>query len=85
MIYIIYLVIIMSIIGFIIMGNDKSRAKRRKYRIKESTLWLIAICGGAIGTTIGMYTFRHKTKHFQFATGFPIIAAIHIGLIIYLF
>lgn len=85
MIYTIYFVIAMSIIGFIIMGSDKGRAIKRKYRIKEKTIWLISLCGGAIGTTIGMFVFRHKTKHNQFVLGLPLIAAIHIGLMLYLF
>lgn len=85
MIYIIYFVIAMSIIGLITMGTDKRRAIKRKYRIKEKTIWLITLCGGAIGTTIGMFVFRHKTKHSQFVLGLPLIAAIHIGLILYFF
>lgn len=42
----IYLVII-NILGFIIMGIDKIKAKKQKYRISENTLLFIALIGGS--------------------------------------
>ncbi|MBP3676996.1 MAG: DUF1294 domain-containing protein, partial [Agathobacter sp.] len=38
--------LIMSIIGFIAMGIDKSKAKRNAWRIPEKTLLMIAFLGG---------------------------------------
>ncbi|GHH97252.1 DUF1294 domain-containing protein [Neobacillus kokaensis] len=70
--------LIMNIAGFWIMGEDKSRAKKHQYRISERTLWLVALFGGAVGTSAGMQFFRHKTKHFGFKIGFPILALIEI-------
>lgn len=75
---------IMNIVGVYLMGNDKSRAKKHQYRISERTLWLVALFGGAVGTTIGMQLFRHKTKHLSFKVGFPLLAIGEIILIIYL-
>ena len=69
-------VIIMNLVGLLIMGEDKKRAKNHQYRISERTLWLVAIFGGAIGTTAGMQAFRHKTKHTPFKLGFPILAIL---------
>ncbi|WP_160722114.1 DUF1294 domain-containing protein [Bacillus sp. USDA818B3_A] len=71
-------VIVMNIVGLFIMGEDKKRAKKHEYRISERTLWLVAIFGGAIGTTAGMQAFRHKTKHTSFKLGFPILAVIEL-------
>lgn len=70
------IVIVMNLAGLMIMGEDKKRAKRHQYRISERTLWMVAILGGAIGTTAGMQAFRHKTKHTSFRLGFPILAII---------
>lgn len=55
-----------SIITFILYGIDKSRARRRAWRIRESVLLGFAFCGGAVGAVLGMALFRHKTKHWYF-------------------
>lgn len=74
--------LIMNVIGFVIMGMDKWRAKRRAWRISEATLFAVCIFGGSIGSTLGMFSFRHKTKHWYFRYGFPAIMVIHFILII---
>lgn len=78
----IYLVV-MNIIGFTIMGIDKSRAKRGAWRIPEKTLFLIAILGGSIGSLLGMKQFRHKTKHKTFTIGMPAILIVQAAIILY--
>lgn len=83
-IIIISFLIIMNIIGFAIMGVDKERAKRREWRIPEKVLFLVCIFGGSLGSTIGMYFFHHKTKHWYFRYGFPVIFTIHIAVAAYL-
>lgn len=75
--------LIMNIVGFVIMWEDKKRAKKHEYRIRERTLWLVALFGGAVGTTAGMQIFRHKTKHLSFKIGFPVLAIIEVILIIF--
>ena len=72
--------LVMNVVGLVIMGEDKKRAKRHQYRISERTLWLIALFGGAIGSTAGMQFYRHKTKHLSFKIGFPILAIVEIIL-----
>ena len=79
---IIYLVII-NILGFLIMGIDKWKAKRGSWRIPENTLFMFAILGGGIGTIAGMYTFRHKTKKLKFTVGMPVIFILEVLLVIY--
>lgn len=73
----IYLVAI-NLITFLAMYIDKKRAKWGKWRIKESTLFLLVLLGGGIGGIAGMYTFRHKTKKPGFVIGFPAIVIIEI-------
>lgn len=77
-------IIVMSIVLCVLMYVDKSRAKKREWRISEKTLFTVAILGGAIGGVLGMYLFRHKTKHNSFAFGFSLLASIHLFLIVQL-
>lgn len=80
---VIYLLII-NIVGFFAMWIDKSKAKRGAWRIPENTLFTIALLGGSVGTIIGMYTFRHKTKKLRFTIGFPVILFTEIFLFFYI-
>ncbi|MCR5669440.1 MAG: DUF1294 domain-containing protein [Butyrivibrio sp.] len=73
-----------NLIGFALMGIDKRRAKRMAFRIPEATLFSVALVGGSIGTTLGMFLFHHKTKHWYFRFGMPIIIIIQIVLILVL-
>lgn len=75
-------VIIMNIIGFALMGIDKHKAKKRAFRIPEATLFTVALIGGSIGSILGMYTFRHKTRHRSFVYGMPAILIIQVILVI---
>lgn len=79
-----YYLLLINIIAFIIIYIDKQKAIKHKWRIRESTLFLISIIGGSLGTLIGMYTFRHKTKHIKFTLGIPFILIVQIILIYYL-
>ena len=77
--FIIYLILI-NIIAFLTMFLDKRKAKYGKWRIPEQTLLILALIGGSIGSIIGMYTFRHKTKKLRFSIGFPVILILQIIL-----
>lgn len=79
---IIYL-IIANIVGLAVMGIDKRRAIRHQWRIPEKTLFLVSILGGSIGTWAGMYLFRHKTKHWYFVIGMPLILIAQLFLLYY--
>ena len=69
-----YLLII-NAAGFLLMLVDKWKAKKNRWRIRESTLLLIAALGGSVGSLAGMYLFRHKTLHLKFTVGIPLILA----------
>lgn len=64
------------------MYSDKKRAIKKKYRIPEKTLFLVALVGGSLGTTLGMETFRHKTKHWYFKWGMPTILGLQIIILV---
>lgn len=80
---VVYLIIV-SLIGFAIMGIDKSKAKKNQWRIPERNMFLTAACGGAIGVWAGMEYFRHKTKHNKFVYGIPFILFVQVALFIVL-
>lgn len=77
----VYLLII-NAAGFILMLVDKVKAKKNLWRIPEATLFLVAAIGGSVGSILGMYTFRHKTKHIKFIVGMPLILAAQIVIAI---
>lgn len=70
---------------FILMGADKSKARRGRRRIPEKRLFLFALLGGALGGTLGMSVFHHKTRHFRFAFFFPLLALLQTGAFLYAF
>jgi uncharacterized membrane protein YsdA (DUF1294 family) len=76
-----YLMLV-NLAGFSIMGIDKKKAKKNEYRIPEKTLFMWAIVGGSIGSIIGMYFFRHKTRHLSFQIGMPLILLVQIYIFI---
>jgi uncharacterized membrane protein YsdA (DUF1294 family) len=76
-----YLLII-NAIGFLFMLADKQKARRGKWRIPEATLMGIAAIGGSVGSLLGMYTFRHKTRHPKFTLGIPAILIVQVALAI---
>ena len=72
---------LMSLAAFAAFGLDKYRAKTGKWRIPERTLFLLALLGGGIGAFLGMRVFRHKTRHWQFVFGIPVIMVIQAVLL----
>lgn len=71
-------IVLVNLLGFYAMYTDKLRAKKRAFRVPEATLFAIAFIGGSIGCIIGMYLFRHKTRHWYFVYGMPLILILQI-------
>ena len=70
--FLLYLLLI-NAIAFVLMLADKQKARKNRWRIPERTLIGSALLGGSLGALLGMYTFRHKTKHLKFTLGVPAI------------
>lgn len=81
--YILAYLLIVNAAAFLLMLIDKVKAKKNRWRIRESTLMLWAAIGGSIGALAGMYTFRHKTRHRKFTIGIPAILALQIAAAVY--
>jgi uncharacterized membrane protein YsdA (DUF1294 family) len=73
---------IINLAGFAMMGIDKRKAVNKLWRIPESTLFIIAIIGGSIGSIIGMHVFHHKTRKWYFVYGMPFILLLQILIVI---
>ena len=82
--YIAGFLIVINIIGFALMGIDKKRAQRSAFRIPEATLFAIALIGGSIGSILGMRLFHHKTRHWYFKFGMPLILILQIIVVLLL-
>lgn len=83
-IVLIYLFFI-NLTGYAMMGIDKKRAVRGAWRISEASLFLVAFLGGALGCTMGMRHFRHKTRHWYFKYGMPAVFAVQVFLVLFLY
>lgn len=66
------------------MGVDKRKAIRGAWRISEASLFFTALVGGALGCTLGMHFFRHKTRHWYFRFGLPAIFIVQVLLAAFL-
>ncbi|MBA4493283.1 DUF1294 domain-containing protein [Paenactinomyces guangxiensis] len=78
------LVLFLSTYGFFLMGSDKQKAKKGKWRVNESTFFLLSFCGGAAGVWIGMKVFCHKTLHPSFRVGIPLLTVWNVIVLYYL-
>ena len=73
--------LLMNIVGLYVMYSDKRRAIKHRFRIPERTLFIVSLLGGSIGTWAGMFLFRHKTKHWYFVVGMPLIMILNFAII----
>ena len=73
-----------NVIAFALYGLDKYKAKTGAWRIPEKTLFLLPILGGSVGAIAGMKVFHHKTKHWYFKYGLPLILLLQLALVVWL-
>ena len=81
--FLIYLIVI-NTLSFSIFACDKRRSQKGAWRIRERDLLLFAIIGGSLGGLLGMYAFRHKTRHFKFRVGMPLILLVQVIMFFYI-
>lgn len=82
--YLLVYLLIINAVGYLLMLVDKYKAKKNLWRIPEATLMGIAVLGGSIGSLLGMYSVRHKTRHPKFTLGIPLILAVQLALLAHL-
>ncbi|NLZ54446.1 MAG: DUF1294 domain-containing protein [Thermoanaerobacteraceae bacterium] len=76
---------LINVLAFILIGIDKYKSKRNRWRISEKTFFTVSVFGGSAGVLIGMYFFRHKTRHLNFVWGIPTILILQVAVIYYIF
>ena len=69
-----------NIATLIIYGIDKLKARKGRWRISETFLFILAVMGGSIGAWIGINVWNHKTQHWKFRYGIPLVAVVHIAV-----
>ena len=79
-----FYLLVINAVTFAVYGIDKYKAKKGAWRIPEKTLFLLPIIGGSVGALAGMYIFRHKTKHWYFKLGIPVILLCQAALLLWL-
>lgn len=79
--YLLIYLLLINAAGLVLMLADKIRARNGAWRISELTLMLTAALGGSVGVHMGMYLFRHKTRHPKFTLGVPAILTVQILLL----
>lgn len=77
-------ILFMTVVTFIVFGIDKWKAAHERWRVPESTLFLLAAFGGSLGALLGMQVWRHKTQHWTFRLGIPLIFVLQVGLLLWL-
>lgn len=75
--------VVWNVVTFLMMGIDKQKAKKDKWRISESALLTSAFAMGGVGSMMGSYVFRHKTNKMKFKILLP-LSIIFNGFIMYL-
>ncbi len=82
--YIITILLILNIFGFVLVSLDKYKAKNKLWRIPERSFFILSIMGGSIGVYIGLFVFNHKTRNWYFMSVMPLIILIQIIFIYFL-
>lgn len=72
---------VLSLVNFCLMAADKRRARRGAWRVPERAFFLIALLGGCPGGIAGMWAFHHKTRHWYFKLGLPLILLLQAVLL----
>lgn len=82
--YLFYGWAILNLVSFLFFGLDKFKAKRQRWRISESTLFLCAFLG-PLGASLGMYIFKHKTQKWIFKISIPLFLMIQLILVCFFY
>ncbi len=77
---VLYCLLTVNILTFIIYGIDKYKARHNHWRVRETSLLLLAALGGSVGALLAVYLFHHKTQHKKFRYGLPAILIIQLAI-----
>lgn len=80
--FLIYFAVI-NLIAVSLTLYDKYAAKNGKWRIKESTLLILAALSGCVCEYITMRLIRHKTRKLKFMLLIPVIFILECAVVIF--
>ncbi len=85
-IFLAYIAII-SLVSIVVCIYDKKISKKNRVELRtpEKTLLLLSALGGSVAMFVTMLLIRHKTKHFKFMVGIPVIMILQAAVIWALF
>lgn len=73
-----------NVLAAVVTVYDKAIAGKRRRRIPEQTLFLLAALGGAPAMYLTMLFVRHKTRHRRFMLGLPLLLAAQLVAYFYI-
>lgn len=73
-----------NLVTFCVYGVDKRKARKHRFRVRESVLLGLCAVGGSVGGLLAMHLFHHKTRKKAFAIGVPLMLAVQTALLVWL-
>ncbi len=67
-----------SFVSIVVTIWDKAIAGKKRRRVPEATLFVLALLGGSAAMYVTMLLIRHKTLHKRFMLGLPAILAVQL-------
>lgn len=91
--FVLFYIVAINLIAFAMMfadkriaiANGKAKSKKKlRTRIPEAMLIMCAVMLGSVGEMLGMFLFRHKTKHIKFTVGVPLCLIFNACLLYFM-
>ena len=79
--YLYYYLILINLFAVYITAHDKRAAEKKRWRVKERALMMVAILGGAPAMYLTMLIIRHKTRKPLFMIGIPVIFVLELVIV----
>lgn len=82
--YLYLYILLINLITFGVFALDKKKAKKKQWRIPESTLLLLSLIGGSLGGLLAMKIVKHKTQKIKFVIGVPFLLIVNFLMYFYI-
>ena len=79
------ILVVWNAVVFAMYGLDKRKSRDGGRRVSEKALLTAAALLGGPGALLGMFVFRHKTKHLKFRIGVPLLLIVNIAVVVVLY
>lgn len=77
-------ILLINVITFGVFALDKKKAKKKQWRVPESTLLLLSLIGGSLGGLLAMKIVKHKTQKIKFVIGIPFLLIVNFLMFYYI-